>query len=179
MTSPTAAAVAQRRARVAELTRDRRSIRDIAAELGVSKDVVHRDQQWLKRQKPATATATAPAGTATRHPLAHDKTAQAATALQQLRAAVTATVAARPVYQLYVDDATAAEWIAQLRQDVASLAAVADSFRDYYPHLTGPGATPHRDTATPTATPDTRPRHPAVSDPARTVETSHPRSQGC
>ncbi|MEV7584407.1 hypothetical protein [Streptomyces erythrochromogenes] len=146
MTRPTAAAVAQRRARVAELTRDNsRTIRDIAAELGVHKDVVYRDR--LVNAATAAATATTPdrdtpASTATRRALYRDKAGQAADAMAALRAAVTATAAARPAYQILVDDETAAHWIAQLREDVATLAAVADSFRDYYPYLTDPTATP-------------------------------------
>ncbi|NUP19050.1 MAG: hypothetical protein HOZ81_23755 [Streptomyces sp.] len=144
MTRPTAAAVAQRRARVAELTRDNWTIRDIAAELGVHKDVVYRDR--LVNAAAAAATAATPdrdtpATTATRRALYRDKAGQAADAMAALRAAVTATAAARPAYQILVDDETAAQWVAQLREDVATLAAVADSFGDYYPHLTAtPGA---------------------------------------
>lgn len=146
--------VARRRARVAELTRDNWSIREIAAELSVSKDVVYRDR--LVNAATPTATDTAPdrdtpastaTPTATRRALHRQKASQAAAALQELHAAVTATEAARPAYQILVDDETAAQWIAQLRRDIATLAGVADTFRDYYPHLTDR-------TATPTATPD-------------------------
>ncbi|WKV74741.1 hypothetical protein AW27_026410 [Streptomyces sp. PCS3-D2] len=141
MPRPSTDEVAQRRARVAELTRDKLTIRDIATELGVTKDVVHRDQQWLKKQALATPRA-----------LFRDKADQARTAMAQLHAAVTATAAARPAYQVLIDDATAAQWIAQLRDDANRLRDIADTFRELYPHLTGPAATPHRDTATTTAT---------------------------
>lgn len=130
MTDPTTDPVAQRRARVAELTRDKMTVRDIAKTLGVSKDVVHRDRKANAR-KP----------TATRHALYRDKAGQAVAAMEQLRTAVTATEAARPAYQLLIDDDTAAQWIAQLRADAAALLAVADTFRDYYPHLAATPAT--------------------------------------
>ncbi|MEU6294842.1 hypothetical protein [Streptomyces erythrochromogenes] len=140
MTDPTTdpaaerrARVAARRARVDELTRDEWTIRDIARELHVSKDVVYRDRIALR---------------ATRMALHRDKAGQAAAAMAALRAAVTAAQAARPAYQLLVDNETAAEWLAHLREDAATLLAVADSFRDSYPHLTAPTATPPRPTAT-------------------------------
>lgn len=125
MTDPTADPVAQRRARVAELTRDKMTIRDIAAELRVTKDVVYRDRK-CNAKKPA----------ATQRARYRDKADQAVAAMAQLAAAVTATEAARPAYQLLIDDDTAAQWIAQLRDNAAALLAVADTFRDYYPHLT-------------------------------------------
>ncbi len=139
MSTPTADAVAQRRARVAELNRDGVSIRETAATLGISKDTVYRDR---------LVNAATP--TATERALHRDKADQAAAALQELRAAVTATTAARPAYQLLVDDETAACWIAQLREDTATLTALVESFRDAYSHLTDATATPDRDTATPT-----------------------------
>ncbi|MFB6517455.1 helix-turn-helix domain-containing protein [Streptomyces sp. NPDC056401] len=132
MTDPTLDPVVQRRARVAELTRDKMSIRDIATTLKVSKDVVYRDRKF-----------NAKGSAATRRALYRDRADQAAAAMEQLHTAVTATAAARPAYQLLVDDDTAAQWIAQLRDDAAALLAVADTFRDYYPHLNDPAATPH------------------------------------
>ncbi|MFE5675089.1 hypothetical protein ACFQ7B_07635 [Streptomyces erythrochromogenes] len=125
--------IAKRRARVDELTRDSRTIRDIAKELGVTKDVVYRDRLATR---------------ATRMAQYRDKAGQAAAAMAALRTAVTATEAARPAYQILVDDETAAEWLAQLREGAAALLAVADTFRDYYPHLTDPTATPPDPTAT-------------------------------
>ncbi|WP_030659757.1 MULTISPECIES: hypothetical protein [Streptomyces] len=127
------ALVAERRARVEELTRDNWTIRDIAKELRVSKDVVYRDRLATR---------------ATRMAMYRDKAGQAAAAMAALRAAVTATEAARPAYQILVDDETAAQWLAQLRDDAAALLAVADTFRDYYPYLTDPTATPPGPTAT-------------------------------
>ncbi|MEU2450070.1 helix-turn-helix domain-containing protein [Streptomyces sp. NPDC012765] len=135
MTDPTTDPVARRRARVAQLTRDKRTIRDIAKELEVSKDVVYRDQKWIKRNAPATPAAT-------QHALHRDKAGQAAAALQALHTAITAAADARPAYQILVDDEMAAQWIAQLRDDARRVLDIAETFRDYFPHLTGPTATP-------------------------------------
>ncbi|WKV74238.1 helix-turn-helix domain-containing protein [Streptomyces sp. PCS3-D2] len=121
--------VEDRRAAVARLTAAGASARRIADELGVSKDTVLRDRA-ANGAPPATD----------RRALFRAKAGQAADAMEQLRAAVIATQAARPAYQILVDDDTAAQWLTQLRQDAAALAAVADSFRDYYPHLTHPPA---------------------------------------
>ncbi|MFZ3494608.1 hypothetical protein ACODT5_15515 [Streptomyces sp. 5.8] len=130
MTDPTTDPVAQRRALVAELTRDKKSVRDIAKELGVSKDVVHRDR---------IANAATPSA---RQARLRDKAAQAAAAMEQLRDAVDATAAARPAHQVLVTDETARQWLAQLREDIAMLTGVADSFCDMYPHLAETPATP-------------------------------------
>lgn len=130
MTDPTTDPVAQRRARVAELTLDKKSLRDIAKELGVSKDVVRRDR---------IANAATPSARLAR---LRDKAGQAAAAMEQLRNAVDATAAARPAHQVLVTDETAREWLDQLREEVTILTGVADSFRDMYPHLTETPATP-------------------------------------
>ncbi|MCP3758196.1 hypothetical protein [Streptomyces sp. TBY4] len=130
MTNPVPDAVVQRRALVAELTRDKKSLRDIAKTLGVSKDVVRRD----RIANAATPTA--------RQARLRDKASQAAAAMEQLRDAVDATAAARPAHQVLVTDETAREWLAQLRADITVLTVVAESFRDMYPHLADAPATP-------------------------------------
>ncbi|MFE7097007.1 helix-turn-helix domain-containing protein [Streptomyces erythrochromogenes] len=126
--------VADRRAAVARLTAAGASARSIADELGVSKDTVLRDRA-------ATA--------APRRALCQEKAGRAASAMAQLRAAVTAAVDARPAYQILVYDDTAARWIAQLRQDVATLAALLETFDEGFPHLTAPDAKPRCATAPP------------------------------
>ncbi|WP_405710054.1 helix-turn-helix domain-containing protein [Streptomyces xanthophaeus] len=123
--------VAARRALVAQLTRDKVPIRTIADRLGVSKDAVHRDRKAL---------AATPA--ATRLAAQRERADQAAATLVRLQEAVTAAAAARPAYQPAIDDATAAQWYAQLRDTAAALTDLANTFRDYYPHLTDPTATP-------------------------------------
>lgn len=130
MTNPTPDPVAQRRALVAELTRAKKSLRDIAKELGISKDAVRRDR---------IANAATPSA---RQARLRDKAGQASCAMEQLRDAVDATAAARPAHQVLVTDETASEWLAQLREHIDILTGVADSFRDMYPHLTETPATP-------------------------------------
>ncbi|MCY0921855.1 MULTISPECIES: helix-turn-helix domain-containing protein [unclassified Streptomyces] len=117
-----------RRAAVARLAQAGASNRRIAIELGISKDTVSRD---LAVMKPAPA----PAVDRMRHraALAHET-------MRHLHQAVRQTVEARPGYTPLIDDATAAQWHEQLRQDAAELLAVAAEFRDYYPHLTAPTA---------------------------------------
>ncbi|MER6198005.1 hypothetical protein ABT234_11655 [Streptomyces sp. NPDC001586] len=123
--------VPRRRALVAQMSRDKVPIRTMAALLGVSKDVVHRDRQTL-----AAAPAETPA--ARRRQRVADTTAT----LGDLRDTAEALVKARPAYQMGVDDETAARWYAELRDTTARLAALAATFGEYYPHLTDPTATP-------------------------------------
>lgn len=121
--------LATRRATVARMTKAGASTRRIADELGISKDTVRRD----------LAAATTPREELRerlrqRRALAHES-------MRHLRQAVSQAVEARPGYCPLIDDATAAQWHTQLREDAAALLAVADTFGDYYPHLTGPAAT--------------------------------------
>ncbi|MFD3777334.1 hypothetical protein [Streptomyces sp. NPDC058612] len=125
--------VTQRRAAVARLAQAGASSRRIADELQISKDTVLRDLAAVAATTPPPATRMRQ-----RTDLAHE-------AMRQLRQAVRQTVEARPGYAPLLDDATAAQWHAQLRQDAAALLAAADAFRDYYPHL-APAAPPRTPT---------------------------------
>ncbi|KOU48996.1 hypothetical protein ADK55_19205 [Streptomyces sp. WM4235] len=100
------------------------SNRQIAAQLGVSKDTVRRDLS--QEDAPATTVA---------QRLAH-RAAQADTAVSQACAAARAVVEARPAHTL-ADDETARRWCAELRAAADQLAAQADAFADYYPCATG------------------------------------------
>ncbi|MFD6874516.1 MULTISPECIES: helix-turn-helix domain-containing protein [unclassified Streptomyces] len=123
--------VAQRRALVAQLSRGGESVRKIADRLGVSKDTVQRDRAALAATPAATRVA--------QWRIDADQTTAT---LQQITELATATADAKPAYLPTLDDDTAAQWHAQLRDAAATLLAVADTFRDYYPHLTDPTATP-------------------------------------
>ncbi|MFJ9644846.1 DeoR family transcriptional regulator [Streptomyces sp. NPDC101206] len=100
------------------------STRQIAAQLGVSKNTVRRD---LTRQVGPTE---APAQRQAR------RVAQAETAVRQACAAAQVVAAASQAYVL-VDDATAARWGAELRAAAELLLAQADAFADYYPRAPG------------------------------------------
>ncbi|MFG2993969.1 helix-turn-helix domain-containing protein [Streptomyces sp. NPDC048257] len=115
---------ADRRATVARLAQTGASQRRIATELGISKDTVRRD----------LADAATPRDDVTerlrhRATLAHE-------AMRHLRQAVSQATEARPGHCPGIDDETAAQWHTQLREDAAALAALAETFREYYPHLT-------------------------------------------
>ncbi|MCY0961553.1 helix-turn-helix domain-containing protein [Streptomyces sp. H27-H5] len=121
MTSPTE--VADRRATVRRLAKGGASNRQIAAQLGVSKDTVRRD---LSQED-------APAGTVAQR-LAQ-QVAHTEAVMSQLCAAVQAAVEARPAYTL-ADDATAQRWCAELRAASGALAHLAGAFAEYYPCAT-------------------------------------------
>ncbi|MGP3686514.1 hypothetical protein ACTVZO_17710 [Streptomyces sp. IBSNAI002] len=116
--------VPRRRALVAQMSRDRVSIRTMAALLGVSKDVIHRDRQALAAAPPATRTEQC-----------RQRVADTTATLQDLRDTVNTLVNARPAYQVGVDDETAARWYTELRDTTATLAELAATFGDYYPRL--------------------------------------------
>ncbi|MFD9519328.1 helix-turn-helix domain-containing protein [Streptomyces sp. NPDC059979] len=122
MTTPTA--VAERRTRVRQLAQGGASSRQIAEQLGVSKDTVLRDLA-----KPEALAQT-------RTELRAQKLAQAEQAVSQACAAVQAVADARPAYQM-TDDETARRWCGALRAAADALAAQADAFADYYPCATG------------------------------------------
>ncbi|MET8401406.1 helix-turn-helix domain-containing protein [Streptomyces sp900116325] len=112
--------VAQRRTQVRHLAQSGASNRQIAAQLGISKDTVRRD----------LATPEAPAT-----PLAQrlaQRAAQTETAMSQLCAAVQAVDEARPAYTV-TDEETARRWCDDIRATAARLLAHADRFADYYP----------------------------------------------
>ncbi len=122
MTTP--AEIADRCAKVRQLAQDGASTRQIAAQLGVSKDTVRRD---LVRQ---VGPAETPAQRQAR------RVAQAETAVSRACAAAQDVAEAGPAYVL-VDDATAERWGAELRAAAELLLAQADAFADYYPRATG------------------------------------------
>lgn len=128
MTPP---AVAERRARVRQLSQRGASCRTIASQLGVSKDTVARDIRALETA-PETPDATPepPAETPAQR-LAH-RASQTDTAMRQLCAAAQAVNDATPAHTI-TDDATARRWYEQLRDTVARLSRAADQFADYYP----------------------------------------------
>ncbi|MGW2985442.1 helix-turn-helix domain-containing protein [Streptomyces goshikiensis] len=121
---------ADRRATVAAMTEAGASTRRIADELGISKDTVRRDLAAAK-----------PSAEAVRRRL-RQRAALAHESMRHLRQAVSQAAEARPGYCPLNDDGTAAQWYTQLREDAAVLYALAETFRDYYPHLTDPTATP-------------------------------------
>jgi hypothetical protein len=127
--------VPRRRALVSQMSRDKVSIRTMAALLGVSKDVVHRDRQALIAAPAATPAA-----------LRRQRVADTTATLDDLRDTVNALVNARPAYQMGVDDETAARWYTDLRDTTDRLATLAATFGEYYPHLVAQPATPVRDT---------------------------------
>ncbi|MFJ9645000.1 helix-turn-helix domain-containing protein [Streptomyces sp. NPDC101206] len=119
----TPAEVAERRATVRQLAQGGASNRQIAAQLGISKDTVARDiAHW--NAPPAT-----PAERRARH------LARADEAVRQASAAAQAVAAARPAYTL-ANDETARRWCAELRAAADQLAAAAAAFADYYPAAT-------------------------------------------
>lgn len=118
---------AERRATVAAMTEAGASTRRIADELGISKDTVRRDLDQMR------AAATTPRQELQQR--LRRRVALAHEAMSHLRQAVSQAVEARPGYCPLIDDETAAEWHAQLRDDAAALAALAETFRDYYPRL--------------------------------------------
>ncbi|MFD9368795.1 hypothetical protein ACFWA6_13975 [Streptomyces sp. NPDC060020] len=124
MTSP--AEVATRRAKVRRLAQGGASSRQIAAQVGVSKDTVLRD---LAQDAPAEPTPETLAQT--RAALRAQKLAQAEEAVSQASAAVQAVIAARPSHMI-TDDATARRWCGALRAAADELAAQADAFAEYY-----------------------------------------------
>lgn len=121
MTSPTE--VATRRATVRQLSQGGASNRQIAAELGISKDTVARDLAF--REAPAVSHAERRAQS-----VAHTEQA-----VSQLSAAVQAVVDDQPAYTL-ADDETAQRWCGALRAAAGQLVAQADAFADYYPCAT-------------------------------------------
>jgi IS30 family transposase len=116
--------VATRRNTVRQLAQTGASNRQIATQLGISKDTVARDLSQLGDPRAPLA-----------QRLAH-RAAQAEEAVSQLSAAVQAVVEARPAYTL-TDDATAQRWCAELRAAADQLLAQADHFADCYPCATG------------------------------------------
>lgn len=130
MTPP---AVAQRRARVRQLSQRGASLRDIASQLDISKDTARRD----------LAAAATPVETPAQRQ-AH-RVAQVETALRQLCDAVQAVDDATPALTI-TDDETARRWAAQLRDTVARLSRAGVAFAVYYPDAVA------RDTETDTAT---------------------------
>ncbi|MFJ4852411.1 helix-turn-helix domain-containing protein [Streptomyces sp. NPDC088730] len=125
MTPP---AVAQRRARVRQLSQRGASLRDIAAEVGVSKDTVRRD---IRATAPPDETPVAPVVETPAQRMAH-RVAQTETAMRQLYDAAQAVSDATPAHTI-TDDETAQRWVAQLRDTAAQLSRAADEFATYYP----------------------------------------------
>lgn len=121
MTSPTE--VATRRAKVLQLAQGGASSRQIADELGVSKDTVLRDLRQ----------ADAPPATQIER-LAH-RVAQADHAVRQACAAAQSVADINPA-SVFTDDATADAWRRSLRATVAQLVAQVEAFNDYYPCAT-------------------------------------------
>lgn len=121
MTSP--AKVADRRATVYRLAQGGASTRQIAAQIGVSKDTVRRD--LAAQEAPVTPAAQ----------LRASRVAQAEAAVSQACAAAQAVADAQPAYSP-ADDETAAHWYGALRAAAAQLVAQADAFADYYPCAT-------------------------------------------
>jgi transposase-like protein len=134
-------AVAQRRVRVRQLSEGGASLRDIASQLGISKDAAWRD---LRATATPDETPVAPPGETPSQRQAH-RVAQAETALRQLCDAAQAVGDATPAHTI-IDDATARRWAAQLRDTAAQLSRAADEFALYYP------AAVARDTETGSAT---------------------------
>ncbi|MFE2936678.1 hypothetical protein [Streptomyces sp. NPDC059278] len=116
-------AVAHRRTRVRQLAQTGASNRQIAAQLGISKDTVRRDL------------AADDAPLLTRAERFAARVAQTESAMSQLSAAAQAVVDAKPAYTP-TDDATARRWYAELRATADRLMAHADAFADYYPSAT-------------------------------------------
>ncbi|WP_327413214.1 hypothetical protein [Streptomyces sp. NBC_01233] len=121
MTTPTE--IATRRAKVRQLAQGGASSREIAAQIGVSKDTVLRDLA-----KPEALAHT-------RAALRARKLAQAEQAVSQASAAVQAVIDARPSHMI-TDDATARRWCGALRAAADALAEQADAFAEYYPCAT-------------------------------------------
>lgn len=121
MTTP--AQVAERRAKVRQLAQGGASSRQIAEQIGVSKDTVLRD--LAKPEAPAPTPAERRA----------QRVAQTEQAVSQVGAAVQAAIEARPAYTL-ADDDTARRWCGALRAAADALAAQADAFAEYYPCAT-------------------------------------------
>lgn len=121
MTPP---AVAQRRARVRQLSQRGASLRDIASQLGISKDTARRDIA-------ATETVDATPVETPAQRMA-DRVSQVETALRQLCDAAQAVTDATPALTI-TTDATARRWAAQLRDTVSQLSRAADAFATYYP----------------------------------------------
>jgi predicted ArsR family transcriptional regulator len=117
-------AVAQRRATVRQLSQRGASLRDIAAQLKISKDTARRD---LAAAEAADAT---PAETLSQR-LAH-RASQTETAMRQLCDAAQAVTDATPACTP-TDDETARRWYEQLRDTASQLSRAADAFADYYP----------------------------------------------
>ncbi len=122
MSSPTA--IATRRIKVRQLAQGGASTRQIAEQVGCSKDTVLRD---LAQPDPAVVARTA---------LRAQKLAKAEQAVRQASAAAQAVIDARPAYQI-TDDETARRWCGALRAAADALAAQADAFAEYYPCATG------------------------------------------
>ncbi|MCY0943556.1 hypothetical protein [Streptomyces antarcticus] len=120
----TPAEVAERRAKVRQLAQGGASGRQIAAQIGVSKDTVRRD--LALPDEPVVSRAERMA----------QRAAQTEEAVSQLGAAVQDVIDARPAYTL-ADDETARRWCGALRAAADQLAAQADAFADYYPRATG------------------------------------------
>ncbi|TXS30742.1 DNA-binding response regulator [Streptomyces sp. ms191] len=132
MTSPVA--VAQRRGNVRRLVAQGLSNRAIGEELGISKDTVRRDREWLDL------------------PLAErvaQRVAHTDEAVRQACAAAQSAADMRPAY-VPTDAETARRWHEQLRAAAEQLVALADQFADH-PALT-PCATNGAPEAEPCAT---------------------------
>lgn len=110
-------AVAQRRGSVRRLVARGLSNRAIGEELGISKDTVRRDREWLDL------------------PLAErvaQRVAHTDEAVRQACAAAQEAADMRPAY-VPTDEETARRWYEQLRATAALLAAQADQFADHHP----------------------------------------------
>jgi len=108
-------AVAQRRGKVRRLVAQGLSNRAIGEQLGIGKDTVRRDREWLDL------------------PLAErvaQRVAHTDDAVRQACAAAQATADMRPAY-VPTDAETARRWREQLRAAAAQLAALADQFADH------------------------------------------------
>lgn len=124
MTPP---AVAQRRARVRQLSQRGASLRDIASQLDISKDTARRDLAAAE-----TPDATPEPRVETPAQRQAHRVAQVETALRQLCDAAQAVDDATPALTITTDE-TARRWASQLRDTVARLSRAADEFSVYYP----------------------------------------------
>jgi transposase-like protein len=124
-------AVAQRRAKVRQLSQRGASLRDIASQLGISKDAAWRDLRATATPD-ETPDATPEPSAETPAQRQANRVAQVETALRQLCDAAQAVDDATPALTI-TTDAAARRWAAQLRDTAAQLSRAADQFADYYP----------------------------------------------
>ncbi|MFG2144115.1 helix-turn-helix domain-containing protein [Streptomyces sp. NPDC048696] len=112
--------IVARRAVVARLADDGASLRQIAAQLGISKDTARRDLAAHRDAITDQVTGV------------EKRASEAEAAMRQLATAVSSVVSARPGYVI-VPDAVAHQWRTTLEEHVLALRQLADSFNDYYP----------------------------------------------